>query len=391
MRDFNMFQTYGTGVTRRKDGSSTTSVVVAQTLDTLKEGVNGDKVHATPFRHIKVLASGTVQQLSDGWYDMSDDSGFRRVYYFQSVYNAPYIPSRSNLPYIGIGWEWYSYTMWVSTPERMRKIADNRCLENCKQSKFALGESLAELCETVSYATTKIAHFVRVLVDLKHGRFSNALKELGIRKSYMSKPMAERWLEAQFAIRPLIGEIEQARRLAYTQSLDAWHTINATGTAKEDYYQTDAESKTTAKLRLTTDAVWTISDIELRGLMQLGLANPVEILWEFLPFSWLVDYVVGVGDWISQLMAPMGCVHVTTSRSMKVKGVQEYAQDITTYQDSIRTRTRQVAKGVVEFEGLQRTPDYFAPVATLQYKLPLNVNQLATIAALTEIFTRGLR
>lgn len=259
------------------------------------------------------------------------------------------------------------------------------------QSKFALGQTLGELCETVSYATTKVAHFVRVLVDLKHGRFSNVLKELGIRKSYMSRPLAERWLEAQFAIRPLIGEIEQARQLAYMQTLKVWHTINATGTAKEDYYRTTANTKTSAKLRLTTDAVWKINDYELRGLMQLGLANPAELLWELLPFSWLVDYVVGVGDWISELMAPMGCVHVTTSRSMKVKGTQEHAYDFIDYEDSIRRRTHQIAKGVVEFEGLQRTPDLFAPMATLQYKLPLNVNQLTTIAALTEIFTRGLR
>lgn len=391
MREFSNFETYGVGTTRREDGRVETNVVVAQTLDVIKESARGDFLHATPFRHIKVSASGRVRQLNERWYDQKVNGDNVRRYIFSSEYVAPMIPSTSYIPYVTFGNENGLASLWVTQSRALTAIADNKCLDNLAKAKFTLGETLVELCETVSFVTTKIVHFMRVLVDLKHGRFSNAMKQLGIRKSYMSKPLSERWLEAQFALRPLIGEIEQARQFALNKSLNTWYCISARGTARRPYTYTWGAYKTEMSLRLTTDAKWNVNDHDLRFLMQLGMANPLELLWEFLPLSWLVDYVVGVGDWIAQLMAPMGCVHVTTSRSMKVKGKQTYSEEQVIEQPSIQTRTKQSAHGIIEFEGLQRRPDIFAPAPTLQYKLPLNVNQLANIAALTEIFTRGLR
>lgn len=383
MRVFDKLTFNGVGVLTARDGNVSSYPVPCSSHHYIRDSVEGDFVHATPYRHIRVSGSGTVSQQT--WYWVQGDEPWKRDY----QYSGPMVPAFGSIPYVSYAEENYMPSLALVYNSRLSDKSDNRCLANCADGKFQLGNTLVELCESVSHITSSLETLLRVLIDIKHGRFSNALKQLGIRKSYMSRPLSSRWLEAQLAIKPLIGEIEQARRLAADASIEHWYCITATGTARENYRHYDGTRITDMSLRLTTDAKWSISDSDLRFLMQIGLANPAELLWEVLPLSWVADYVVGVGDWIRALFAPMGCVHVTTSRSYRVKGT------IHTYEFhsyiSGSSKVQQESQGVIKIDGFQRFPDIFAPIPHLQYKLPLNVTQLMNIAALVDLFSRGRR
>lgn len=57
------------------------------------------------------------------------------------------------------------------------------------------------------------------------------------------------------------------------------------------------------KLRVTwlVQAEVSISDPILYRTNQLGLVNPAAVAWELVPFSFLVDWFIGVGSWLNGL------------------------------------------------------------------------------------------
>jgi hypothetical protein len=64
---------------------------------------------------------------------------------------------------------------------------------------------------------------------------------------------------------------------------------------------TNCVIRSTALVRNKFDWVDTWEGI-VRGLIgAMGLNNPLSIAWEMVPFSWAVDYVVPVGDWLETL------------------------------------------------------------------------------------------
>lgn len=59
----------------------------------------------------------------------------------------------------------------------------------------------------------------------------------------------------------------------------------------------------------------------LESLKRFGLTNPMETAWELTPWSFVVDWVLPVGEWISSLTADAGLVFNTGTRKVKIKGV----------------------------------------------------------------------
>lgn len=59
----------------------------------------------------------------------------------------------------------------------------------------------------------------------------------------------------------------------------------------------------------------------LESLKQFGLTNPMETAWELTPWSFVVDWFIPVGEWISSLTADSGLVFNTGTRKVKISGI----------------------------------------------------------------------
>ena len=208
----------------------------------------------------------------------------------------------------------------------------------------------------------------------------------------MRKDVAHRWLEAQFAIKPLIGEIQQAVELAH-EGLSSRATLAVKACVKH----TQQDLRKSHGVPALSESNWTsratcTAGVELNALraaMQLGLGNPVSILWEILPLSWLVDYVANVGEIIDGLGATFGLTFVTGCYSDKLIGSAKVLENTSTYGNDPRCKVSYT--GMSECEGFQRTPFYSFPLPSVRFKFPLNATQLANVAALTRVFLIGLR
>jgi hypothetical protein len=60
------------------------------------------------------------------------------------------------------------------------------------------------------------------------------------------------------------------------------------------------------KIRGTSRLVYKVQNMDLAAFASLGLTNPLEIVWELLPYSFVLDWLVPVGRYLSVLDADMG-------------------------------------------------------------------------------------
>jgi hypothetical protein len=62
-----------------------------------------------------------------------------------------------------------------------------------------------------------------------------------------------------------------------------------------------------------------IRDASLKQLSQLGITNPALLVWELIPYSFVIDWLIPVGDFLSSLDALVGVENLLVGDSYIVK------------------------------------------------------------------------
>ncbi len=191
------------------------------------------------------------------------------------------------------------------------------------QANFA--QNLAQLNQTVGLIATnatKIANSLRALRKLNFAGAVSALKSgtdapFKIRQQGLSalKPVASNWLQLQYGWKPLLKDIEEAIQLL-PESFDQGNTVcrvTSSGTVKwsdtlpfppgdavigaSKVGVTTQTARTTVKYGIS----YRLEDAALQYFAQLGFTNPINLAWEVLPFSFVVDWFLPIGSWLESL------------------------------------------------------------------------------------------
>lgn len=153
------------------------------------------------------------------------------------------------------------------------------------------------------------------------------------RRIARERAVLDKWLETQFGLKPLVSDIDEIGRglsdLLFEQELPMELTITS-GAKINQYVEFTGESTpvfagctvdgwgdTTVKCHISADYEVPLS--QSRTWNQWGLANPASLVWEVTQFSWLVDYVFQVGDWLESLTASTGVIPLGGSISRLAK------------------------------------------------------------------------
>lgn len=188
--------------------------------------------------------------------------------------------------------------------------------------KVNLSVALAESRRTLALIVDNIRRIRRSVVSFKRKRpqqWKQVRKvQLGGLPRHRWCEIPEAWLEIQYGWRPLMSDIfgaiaefkrssdpllVQARARGSTtfrheaQVSTAAITVSTreTGTQPLDYRQ-DSYAL----------LVYELDVGDFRRQAQLGLINPAEVVWELLPYSFVVDWFLPVGPFISSLTAGKG-------------------------------------------------------------------------------------
>lgn len=213
-------------------------------------------------------------------------------------------------------------------PPGVEYAARTKFLGKLRDERIQLGETLAEIHKTAGLvkdlslatrdflvATAKavrrpIPTVIDVLRRAKHIRNKGQFRRWA--KNKAERQIIDNWLKFQFGVMPIVYDIQAAsgaldllladqkpaRVKVKAGSTEEWR-VNARFTGKAYGYAVQP-IKHTASCHIS--AVYDMDISRVRTSQQLGLGNPIALGYQLMPFSWLIDYVVNIGDWLESLV-----------------------------------------------------------------------------------------
>jgi hypothetical protein len=200
--------------------------------------------------------------------------------------------------------------------------------EEIKGHAFDLGINLAEGARTYGLILNNLRSIGGALRELKRGNIADAVRFLGVprprHRRLRAQDLSGRWLELQYGWRPLVDQsyeyakaleaATQARPIHFTAS--SKRTVGYNASSSIGFYDLWVSVSVTRKI--TCDLY---EDITFARSM--GLTNPASIVWEIVPYSFVVDWFLPVGNWLSVLgVIPSLVGRFLTTDKGSVKGTR---------------------------------------------------------------------
>jgi len=204
-----------------------------------------------------------------------------------------------------------------------------------------LAQDFAQIGQTFGLITQNASKIVKSVRQLKRGNIAEAARILtaGRRVSKIrkgdprpSKSLANNWLELQYGWKPLLMDIEGTLKSLSVMNTEGFvQTVTASGKAKsysEVLLPAVNTSDTTGKARNST-LTETTCRIGLRFRMasplrsflaQTGFTNPINLVWEILPFSFVADWFLPIGPYLEAFSAFDGLEFMDGFQTQFTKG-----------------------------------------------------------------------
>lgn len=228
-------------------------------------------------------------------------------------------------------------------PIGVDQAARTQFLNKLSGRRADLGAALGELRQTARGITDASQDIVRGIDYLarKYRKtkraIANEIRRFG--KGPIKRPsqdfstqglerLRSEWLRQQFGVKPLIGSIDDAGQALsdaiFENGREMNLTVRAGASNKSEYVASFTGNSSVAgkfffpfveTTQCHYSAVYRIPISADRTLQELGLGNPASVAWELTQLSWMVDYLLGVGDWLDSLTADWGAHFVEGSVS----------------------------------------------------------------------------
>jgi hypothetical protein len=214
--------------------------------------------------------------------------------------------------------------------------AISRLQSQLRQSSGSLLVTMAEADKTASHIAHTATRLVNAYRDLRKGRLGDFAKNLGLttkvhevrayrnqwrRKSAQGSDLrqfaASTWLEYSYGWKPLLSDVyAQAENLARYMTNNGYVVREAKASAHAEkvyeelktepnlYYKT--RKRVVVSNRVSYTVRYRIQDGANKVANTFGLSNPALVAWELVPFSFVADWFLPIGDFLDNLTAYNG-------------------------------------------------------------------------------------
>jgi hypothetical protein len=189
-----------------------------------------------------------------------------------------------------------------------------KALNSIKGETASLGNSLGELKTTVdSFAASGLRGF-NFIKAMKKGRWRQAGDILGLsRKEFTANrgnALADYWLAYSYGWAPLAGEMFALQRTFAEATHRTSRSVEGNGTSivsdDVEFPYNDFIEKGSFAARVRTTLKAELTNPYLALINDLGLTNPLSVAWELVPFSFVVDWFLPVGNTLEAMTAGLG-------------------------------------------------------------------------------------
>jgi len=195
-------------------------------------------------------------------------------------------------------------------------LAITKALLQLKDQRLNIGVALGEAQATANLVGDTAITLARSYQSLRKGDVRGALDFLGIKKhkGRLSPNSSKAWLQLQYGVKPFLSDVhgavqhlaERAQESRYwRQTVKGSDRVKDSGSVVDGYYYPKRISyhrESGVFVRLD----YTPGNTFLSSMGQLGITNPLSVAWELVPGSFVLDWLLPVGDYLSVLDADLG-------------------------------------------------------------------------------------
>jgi hypothetical protein len=273
------------------------------------------------------------------------------------------------------------------------KLVD-KALGEFKGHDFNAAVNLGELKESVSMIASTARSLAQAYVSLKRANVPGALKALGMKpktsivrdvQHNLRDSAASAWLGLTYGWSPLLGAVDDAAKAAAHHLRPRRVRITARRKIKGPSeirggagFLADAVSDRSVNL------IWLIEEeAKFSALEEFGFMSPSLVAWELMPFSFVADWFLPIGNFLSarSTLSSLKGTYIRTERTKRIISVSPQMAD-TGYQilsGSFWESTTQVHRTVGSISSM--------PLPGPQLKDPLSLSHaVSAISLLQTVF-----
>jgi len=183
----------------------------------------------------------------------------------------------------------------------------SKIVEAIKGHKFNLAVNVAQAHQLVNMVESTLLHFGRSLRYLKRGDFTSAARELGVggkvhQTRLNSRDVSGRWLELQYGWLPSLSDAFEAAKAyeAISQGRSARIVAVVGKGAKIDRSASPGNYSSEGYHILTKKCIIELEE-DISVSRSLGLLDPLSVLWEITPYSFVADWFLPIGSYLENL------------------------------------------------------------------------------------------
>lgn len=303
---------------------------------------------------------------------------------------------------------------WLQTGQ-MQARATSNLLKNLRNSSFNAAQALGERKQTADLVASTAKKVAGALGNLRRGNFGKAAQSLGLtpRKragrrfnsqfaTDQGKAIGNAWLELQYGWKPLLSDVYGAMETLSKANNPSGNpnTIfkKATGRTKrkeEPYRKTsttlpagysgfDEIVRTGyAEVIVKTGVTYSVSSPALASMASVGITNPVLLAWELLPYSFVIDWFLPIGNYLESLDATAGLTfyegYITTYR--KFQGTTTWSSSYS-YSSGQQHFYRFIVENYKSIKVVRSKLANFPAAPAPRFKNPLSTSHVSSAMAL---------
>lgn len=232
------------------------------------------------------------------------------------------------------------FTRYASIIDSLQAKSLEKMYEKVKSQEINLLNVIGERRQTMEMFTEVIGRVAKTLALIKRGRLVDAARRLFPGSSHQ---LANDVLLLNFGIKPLLSDVEGAAR-AVASMVVGGKDVVVFKTSRKERVEEGNQSFSSNSTILVRDQIVNVSAeitvkrvirvrIDNSGIVdqakKLGLFNIPSTIWELTPWSFAIDWLIPIGDWINSYDAFAGLTveshHVTTVVKQRVECISTHS------------------------------------------------------------------